>query len=317
VERGAYSSAIRNINMTIGKGKFVVLLGDIGSGKSSLLYAILNEMKSSHRTTITLSGDIAFSAQQPCIISGTVRDNILFTLPYEKRKFEEALYFASLRQDLKVLVKGEFTEIGEKGTNLSGGQKARISLARAIYSGREILFLDDIVSAVDVHVAEFIVREALLGHLRGKTIVMPTHAANFAEYADEVIVLRRGVITRKGHFRDICHTAEFQEVYEEAMKRQSGGENTGENRKINLDQKKIKETIGYIQSKRSMIKNSTTKSFAEKAIEELIIPEDHNRGDIDLTVLREYIQQNGGAVFMLLVLGAMAGWLSLSILSNI
>ena len=113
-----------------------------------------------------------------------------------------------------MLVKGEFTDIGEKGTNLSGGQKARISLARAIYSGRDILFLDDIVSAVDVHVAEFIVKEAILGHLRGKTIIMPTHAANFAEYADEIIVLRRGVIARKGKFRDICHTPEFQEVYE-------------------------------------------------------------------------------------------------------
>lgn len=136
MERSIYSSAIRNINMTIDKGKFVVVLGDIGSGKSSLLYAMLNEMRCSKRTSVTLNGDIAFSAQRPCIISGTVRENILFTLPYEKRRFEEALYFASLRQDLKVLVKGEFTEIGEKGTNLSGGQKARISLARAIYSGR-------------------------------------------------------------------------------------------------------------------------------------------------------------------------------------
>lgn len=132
-----------------------------------------------------------------------------------------------------------------------------------------------------------------------------------------MIVLRRGVITRKGHFRDICNTPEFQEVYEEAMKRQKGGEDTGEDRKINLDQKKIKETIGIIQSKRSLIKNSTTKSFAEKAIEELIIPEDHNRGDIDLSVVKEYVQQNGGAVFVLLVIGAMTGWLSLSIFSNI
>lgn len=75
------------MNMTIGKGKFVVVLGDIGSGKSSLLYALLNEMKCSKRTTVTLNGEIAFSAQRPCIISGTVRENILFTLPYERRKF--------------------------------------------------------------------------------------------------------------------------------------------------------------------------------------------------------------------------------------
>lgn len=74
--------------MAINKGKFVVVLGDIGSGKSSLLYAMMNEMRCSKRTSVTLSNDVAFCAQQPCIISGTVRENILFTLPYEKRRFE-------------------------------------------------------------------------------------------------------------------------------------------------------------------------------------------------------------------------------------
>lgn len=73
--------------MAIKKGNFVVVLGDIGSGKSSLLYGMLNEMKYARHTMVSLSGDIAFSAQRPCIISGTVRENILFTLPYERRKF--------------------------------------------------------------------------------------------------------------------------------------------------------------------------------------------------------------------------------------
>ena len=109
MEKGSYSSAIKGTNMVIKKGNFVAVLGDIGSGKSSLLYAILNEMKCSKRAVITINGEIAFSAQKPCIISGTVRENILFTLPYEKKRFEEAVYYASLRQDLKILVKGEFT----------------------------------------------------------------------------------------------------------------------------------------------------------------------------------------------------------------
>lgn len=101
---------------------------------------------------------------------------------------------------------------------------------------------------------------------------MPTHAASFAEYADEVIVLKKGVITRKGHFNDISQTPEFLEVYQNSMKRQQAGENTGEDRKINLDQKKIKETIGIIKSKRSLVNSIATKSFAQKAIEDLIIP---------------------------------------------
>jgi ABC-type bacteriocin/lantibiotic exporter with double-glycine peptidase domain len=79
-------------------------------------------------------------------------------------------------------------------------------LARAIYSDRDIILLDDVISAVDVHVGEFLIKESILQHLRGKTVIMPTHAANFAEYADEIIILKKGVIVRKGHFRDICDT---------------------------------------------------------------------------------------------------------------
>ncbi len=104
---------------------------------------------------------------------------------------------------MKLLVQGEFTEIGEKGSNLSGGQKARISFARATYSERDILLLDDIISAVDVHVAEFLIKETILKYLKGKTIVLATHAANFAEYADEIIILKKGVVVRKGQFKDI------------------------------------------------------------------------------------------------------------------
>jgi ABC-type transport system involved in cytochrome bd biosynthesis fused ATPase/permease subunit len=93
---------------------------------------------------------------------------------------DSAIYYSSLTKDLKLLVQGDSTEIGEKGVNLSGGQKARIALARAIYSNRDILLLDDVISAVDIHVGEFLIKESILKYLRGKTIIMPTHAANFA-----------------------------------------------------------------------------------------------------------------------------------------
>jgi ABC-type multidrug transport system fused ATPase/permease subunit len=81
------------------------------------------------------------------------------------------------------------TEIGEKGINISGGQKTRIALARALYSDRDIYLLDDVLSAVDVHVGEFLMRETLKGYLKGKTIIMPTHALKFAEVVDEIIVM--------------------------------------------------------------------------------------------------------------------------------
>jgi ABC-type bacteriocin/lantibiotic exporter with double-glycine peptidase domain len=89
---------------------------------------------------------------------------------------------------------------------LSGGQKARVSLARALYSDKDILLLDDILSAVDVHVGEFIVRETFGDFLRGKTVIMPTHAVKFTPYADEIVVMKKGRIVRKGHYKDICNT---------------------------------------------------------------------------------------------------------------
>ena len=126
--------ALKDINVTVAKGKFTLVLGDIGSGKSSLLLAILNEMKCSKESKIEINGSIAYAAQKPWIMSSTVRDNITFSLPYDTAKFEKIIHFASLKKDLEILTKGDMTEIGEKGINLSGGQKARVSLARALYS---------------------------------------------------------------------------------------------------------------------------------------------------------------------------------------
>jgi ATP-binding cassette, subfamily C (CFTR/MRP), member 2 len=121
------------------------------------------------------------------------------------------LHYACLEEDLKMFPKGIDTEIGEKGINLSGGQKARISLARSLYSDRDILLLDDILSAVDIHVGEFIVKDTVKGFMKGKTVLMPTHAIKFAPDADEII-MKKGRIVRKGAYSLICDTPEFKEI---------------------------------------------------------------------------------------------------------
>jgi ABC-type transport system involved in cytochrome bd biosynthesis fused ATPase/permease subunit len=122
-------------------------------------------------------------------MSSTVKENIVFESTFNEEKFKKVIYHASLEQDLKILPFGVETEIGEKGINISGGQKTRIALARALYSDRDIYLLDDVLSAVDVHVGEFLMRETLKGYLKGKTIIMPTHALKFAEVVDEIIVM--------------------------------------------------------------------------------------------------------------------------------
>lgn len=160
--------------------------------------AILNEMIHNEGSQVTLSGSIAYSAQKPWIMSETVEQNIIFGEEFDSQRLNKVIYHSAFEQDLKILPQGLKTQIGEKGVNLSGGQKARLSLARALYSNRDIYFFDDILSAVDVHVGDFLVKQTLKGFLQGKTILMPTHAIKYLQQADEIIIMKKGIIVQKG-----------------------------------------------------------------------------------------------------------------------
>lgn len=105
-----------------------------------------------------------------------------------------------MQDDIKQFPDGIKTIIGEKGINLSGGQKARVSLARALYSNKDIYLLDDIISAVDVHVGNSIIKECILNYLKGRTVVLVTHAIAFAKYADEIIIMKKGQIVEQGPY---------------------------------------------------------------------------------------------------------------------
>ena len=137
-------------------------------------------------------------------MSKTLQENITFLSEVDEERVKEVVHYACLEDDLKMLPKGLETEIGEKGINISGGQKARVELARSLYSDRDILLLDDILSAVDVHVGEFIIKDTIRKFLKGKTVLMPTHAIKFASFSDELIIMKKGRIVKKGAYRDIC-----------------------------------------------------------------------------------------------------------------
>lgn len=149
---------------------------------------------------ISIYGSVAYSAQKAWIMAGSLKDNITFCLPYDKNRFEQAIYYACLEDDIKILSKGIETEIGEKGANLSGGQKARVSLARALYSNRDIYLLDDILSAVDVHVGNFIMEKTIREYLKGKTVIMPTHAVKYLDHADCIVIMNKGKVIGYGPY---------------------------------------------------------------------------------------------------------------------
>lgn len=178
---------LRNIDLTIMKGEFVVVTGLIGSGKSSLLLALEGSMKRNSGQVKTNGSLLMCGA--PWIQSSTIRENVIFNNPYNKSWYEQVIDVCCMDSDLEILPAGDQTEIGERGITLSGGQKARLSLARAVYARSDIILLDDVLSAVDAKVGKRIVDECILGVLRKKTVVLATHQLSLIESADKIVFL--------------------------------------------------------------------------------------------------------------------------------
>lgn len=198
------SPTLVNINFRVPERKLYAVVGPVGTGKSSLMSALLGEMeKLSGRATI--KSKVAYVPQQAWIQNATVRDNILFGKPFDKKKYKKVLYACALERDLEILSAGDLTEIGEKGINLSGGQKQRVSLARAVYSNADIYILDDPLSAVDSHVGKHIFTHVIgeRGLLRGKTRILVTHGAHWLPLVDSIVVLENGYITETGSYEEL------------------------------------------------------------------------------------------------------------------
>lgn len=198
----------------------VAVIGDIGAGKSSLLYSLLGEMKFpvNNRPRVTINGSMSLVTQKPWIVNDTVRNNIIFGKEYNRKKYQDVVHFASLKRDFELFTHGDKTMIGEKGSTLSGGQKARISFARALYSESDILLLDDLLSAVDVHVGKFMMTETLLKYASDKTRILVTHALYYLKYVDKVIIMEGGRVVDQGSYEKIRNSTRFREIYESMMK---------------------------------------------------------------------------------------------------
>jgi ABC-type multidrug transport system fused ATPase/permease subunit len=181
--------SLKNVEFSIKKGEFVSIIGKFGCGKSSLFNAILGEMRSKGSSEVIVAGKIAYVSQKAWILNDTVRNNILFGSEYDSKRYNEVIHYCCLKPDLEILDLGDQTLIGERGCTLSGGQKARISLGRALYSNADIYLLDDILSAVDAHVGSFIFFETLSKYLKGKTVLLITHSLNLVKYTDKIIVI--------------------------------------------------------------------------------------------------------------------------------
>ncbi|KAJ3867511.1 P-loop containing nucleoside triphosphate hydrolase protein [Lentinula novae-zelandiae] len=184
-----------------------LVVGPTGSGKTSLLLALLGEMHFAPLSNdawfnLPRSGGIAYAAQESWVLNETIRDNILFGSPYDEDRYKKVIKQCALERDLTLFAAGDQTEIGEKGLTLSGGQKARLTLARAVYSKSSILLLDDTMAALDVHTSKWIVDECLSGDLlQDRTVIMVSHnVALLSPLVQCFITMKDGIAT---HSNDV------------------------------------------------------------------------------------------------------------------
>lgn len=203
---------IHGLNIDIAKGEFLGVVGGVGSGKTSFLASLAGEMRKINGDAI-IGGSISYCPQNAWIQNATVEDNITFGQELDEEKFKRVVDACSLRHDLQVLPNGRYTQIGERGINLSGGQKARISLARAIYADTDILLLDDPLSAVDAHVGRHIMENALCGVLQGKCRILATHQLHVLHHCDRIILMDNGTIVANDTFDNlVANNERFKEM---------------------------------------------------------------------------------------------------------
>ena len=167
---------------------------------------------------VRLGGSVWLVQQNPWIQNKTIRDNILFGLPLHKERYNRTIETCQLADDLEILKGGDLTEIGEKGINLSGGQKARVSLARAVYSGWDIVLMDDPVSALDSNVKHKIFQKVFWGELKYKTRILITHAVEFLNLADRIVIVEHGSIKHIGTYKELEDSSEIKHVIETIAK---------------------------------------------------------------------------------------------------
>lgn len=296
---------LRNINANFPDKELSVIIGNTGSGKSLLLASVLGESdllkgrinvpkppsifdrhdQKATKENWIIPNSIAFVAQIPWIENASIKDNILFGLPLDEYRYNKTLEACALGKDLEMMPDGDGTEIGAQGINLSGGQRWRVTFARALYSRAGILILDDILSAVDATTGRFIFEQGLTGELGvGRTRIMVTHHIALCKSRTKYLVeLGDGTVEHAGLLSELEEDGTLTNIIrhdENAKNSQEDEDATAVNSEVSSDHG---ETLNKVNSK----------TVAKKFVEE----ERREKGAISSAIYQKYIQSSGGFSF--------------------
>ena len=231
----------RDIDFTAKKGSLTVITGSVGSGESTLLSAIAGEIPDQN-WAITYNGTVVYVPQIAWIFSGTIRENILFGEQYEEWKYNRVIEACALTEDIEKFPDCDQTIVGERGVVLSGGQRARVSLARAVYVEADLYLLDDPFSALDLKVAQHIFGECIKGLLGQKTRLLTTHHERVIREADDIIVLCKGRILGKGSLTELKENGKLNTTVDSLYEK--ANETDGRVGKENEDDDQITDLSG-------------------------------------------------------------------------
>ncbi|KAI9826732.1 MAG: hypothetical protein M1819_007277 [Sarea resinae] len=313
---------LKGLNLEFPKNELSIISGKTGSGKSLLLASILGEAdllsgvlrvpsrplcndrhdSKATRDNWIIDSAIAFVAQIPWIENATIKNNILFGLPYDDVRYQQVLSACSLQKDLEMLEDGELTEIGANGINLSGGQRWRLSLARALYSRAGILILDDIFSAVDAHVGRHIFEKGLTGELgQGRTRILVTHHVGLCipKAAYTVLLGPQGTVEHAGLVEDLKRTGSLSRILDQELslsdEQSSIGEESSDEESLDpnsastFTETGVESLSGVVENGPKEIQKTTAKKFVDDESREI--------GRVKWNVYREFLRASGGTWF--------------------
>ncbi|KAL1140805.1 hypothetical protein AAG570_000733 [Ranatra chinensis] len=277
-------NTLSNVNINFCPGKLTAVIGPVGSGKTSLLHVILKELPLA-QGSINVFGTVSYASQEAWLFGGSVRQNILFGEPYNKDRYRHVVKVCALRTDFEQFECGDKTIVGERGVSLSGGQRARINLARAVYKDADIYLLDDPLSAVDSHVGKHLFEDCITGYLKNKTIILVTHQLQYLNNVDNIILLENGTIKAEGTYSELQQTGQdFTKLlahYEE--------------------EEELVRRLSYSrQSSMQSVASSLDESHLQKEPAE--IAETRSKGSVSGAVYKGYLFAGGGCFLMTLML---------------
>ncbi|XP_065933440.1 ATP-binding cassette sub-family C member 4-like isoform X2 [Magallana gigas] len=198
----AEAFSLKNIDLDIKKGELLAVVGPVGSGKTSLLLSLLKELPP-ETGQVCVQGRLGYMAQTPWVMSGTIQANVTFGENVEEGRYRQVLHACALYKDLELMRYGDQTLVGERGLLLSGGQKARLTLARTVYRDADVYLLDDPLGAVDTEVGSHLFQRCICELLRGKTRILVTHQLQYLKSADRIVVLNEGRVVSVGTYDDL------------------------------------------------------------------------------------------------------------------